>query len=467
VIDASSGALPFCTDVGFEDGRLTYTVALPWFGQLLRPFLRLRAMRVERAMRAGHRLPGAAVWGPPAPMDEAAYGALATACLLSLLIGYGGALLTQTNAYAAKVYTVSDGALGVGLAIARAGVAPALVLGLMADRWGRRSFIARGVIVHLLLVGVTGLAPTFAIFIAGHTLVRAMDTALGVALAVLIAESIPAADRAYAVALVGVVGGFGIFLASLTLPVAAAGRTGLMIVHLLQLLALPVALRVSRHLRESSRYLSHSSERPRLSEFAALPYRRNLLKAGGALLCVFVFLGPATELTNRYLDTERHFSPGRIVLYLIVSSLPFLPMTVVGSRQADLRGRKPVAVAGIVGATAAYVALFLVGAPWIWALGPLGSAFAAPGYAAASVYATELFPTRLRATAGTLLQTFGVVGAAIGLICVGALSSSLGTGHSIACLGVFTIAAAVIVVGTFPETARKSLEVTSGELPSS
>src|SRR5437764_8954871 len=74
----------------------------------------------------------------------------------------------------------------------------------------------------------------------------------------------------------------------------------------------------------------------------------------------YLFLGPAVELTNRYLDYERHFAPGRIVLFLLLTSFPFIPMTVVGSRYADIIGRKPVAVIGITGATICYVGLFLV-----------------------------------------------------------------------------------------------------------
>lgn len=459
--------LPFSQNIVFENNRLRYDFTLPWFGPLLRPFLRSRAHRIERRCQAGDTSPtDSAWWGPAAAMSPTACAALATACLLSMLVGYGGALLTQTNAHAAKVYGIDDTALSVGLAIARAGVAGALLFSLIADRYGRRTFIVRAALAHAVVTATTGLAPTFALFIAGHTLVRSLDTALGIALAVLVAESIPAANRAYAVAMVGVIGGFGIFVASMLLPVAAAGRAGLAAVHLLELLAIPLILSARHGMTESPRYLAHTQERVRISEVISPPYRRSLAKAGGALFLGLLFLGPATELTNRYLDNQRHFSSSRIVVFLLLSSLPFLPMTIFGARHADLRGRKPVVIAGVTGATLAYVCVFVVGPPWIWPLGPLASAFAAPGYAAISVYGTELFPTRIRSTAGTLVNLLGVAGSATGLLLAGFLATYHATGTAIACLGIFPLLAVAVCAVTFPETARLELETTSNEAPS-
>ena len=458
--------LPFCCNVVVLDGRLRYDLALPWFGPLVRPFIRHRAHRLERRYADGDwGAARAAWWGPPTALDQQALNVLTTACLLSMLVGFGGSLLTQTNAYAAKVYGVADGTLGVGLAIARVGVAGALVLSLTADRYGRRPFIVRAAIAHALITALTGVAPTFGLFITGHTLLRCVDTALGIALAVLVAETIPATCRAYAVAMVGVIGGFGIFVASMLLPVAAAGRPGLAAVHLLQLAALPLILRSRHLLNESPRYLAHIAERVRPLELLSVQYRRRLAKAGGALFLGLMFLGPATELMNRYLDDQRHFSASRIVLFLLLSSLPFLPMTMIGARQADLRGRKPIVIIGVSGATLAYAGMFLVGEPWIWPLGPIAAVFAAPGYAAISVYATELFPTRMRNTAGTMVNLLGVAGAATGLVVTGLLANHIATGAAIACLAVFPLLAVAVVAVTFPETARAELERTSSEGP--
>jgi putative MFS transporter len=459
-----TAALPFC-EVAFHPTDIEYRITAPFIGTIFRPLIWHRSRAIQRALAAGHPTPLAAPWwGPPAAMDETANVTLSLGCLLAALIGYGGALLTQTNAYAADVYGVGDAALGVGLAVTRVGVVIAVVLGLTADRFGRRSFINRAVVAQVMVTAITGLAPTFGIFIAGHTVIRALDTALGVALAVLVAESVPAAARAYSVALVGVFGGLGIFVASMLLPVASRGAPGLAAVHLIQLAALPVILRTRPRLVESARYTAHAAERGSISEVLRPPYRRIVAKAGGALFLGFLFLGPAVEFMNRYLDHDLGFSSAQILLFLLLSSLPFMPMTAIGARQADIRGRKPVAVLCISAAAVAYAAIFLVQSPWVWPLGPLASTFAAPGYAAISVYSSELFPTRLRSTAGTVVHLIGVAGAAVGLLLAGQLGERFGTGHGLALLVAFPLCAALLVAVSFPETANRELEDTSNDL---
>lgn len=110
--------------------------------------------------------------------------------------------------------------------------------------------------------------------------------------------------RAYSVALVGVFGGLGMFTASMLLPLAARGAPGLAAVHLIQLAALPVTTRTRPRLVESARYTAHAAERASISEVLRPPYRRNMVKAGGALFLGLLFLGPAVESMNRYLEHD-------------------------------------------------------------------------------------------------------------------------------------------------------------------
>jgi hypothetical protein len=58
----------------------------------------------------------------------------------------------------------------------------------------------------------------------------------------------------------------------------------------------------------------------------------------------------------------------------------------------------------------------------------------------------------------------GVTGSAAGLAVVGLLSDSLGLGPAIAVLALLPLVALAIVAVAFPETARRELEETSGEL---
>jgi hypothetical protein len=100
----------------------------------------------------------------------------------------------------------------------------------------------------------------------------------------------------------------------------------------------------------------------------------------------------------------------------------------------------------------------------IWPLALAGAMLGSAGGAALAPYASELFATRIRSEAQTLTLVMGVTGSAAGLAVVGLLSDPLGLGPSIALLAALPLGALAIVAAAFPETARRELEETSGEL---
>lgn len=452
-----------------QDGRhrVEYRLEIPYFAWMWRPLVARRARAVERAADAGRALPDDLPWwAPPVPQDARTTGVVACVCLLSALWSYGGGtggLLTQTLPYAAKVYGVGDAALGDGLAVVRAGALLALALGLLADRVGRRRFILHAVVVHCVLTAVIGLAPSFAAYVGAHLLLRCLDIALGIALGVLAVESVPAGNRAVTLSLVLLANGAGLAAAVAVLPVAAAGRGGFAAVYGAQLVVLPLALSAARRLQESRRYLAHARQPHRYRELLRRPYPRNLALVGGAAMLGAAFWVPATEFFNRYLDDVHGFSAWEIVFFLAVTGAPSFLMLAAGGRWADLRGRKVVGVPLLAGATAAYAGFYLAEPPWIWPLAFTGAMLGSAGSAALAPYRSELFPTRVRAGANTLVTAAAVVGSAIGLVTAGRLAAELGTGGAIAALAGLPVVAGVIVVLGFPETARRELEETSSE----
>jgi MFS family permease len=463
--------LPVATDCMLvregENHRVSYRVPIPYFGLLWRPLVARRARRIEAAADASRPLPSDLPWwAPPEHLDERASVALAGACLITLLWSYGGGtlgLLSQTLPYAAETYDVGDRALGTGLAIVRGGVALALVLGVLADRFGRRAPILPLVVAHCLLAGAIGLAPSFEIYIAGHVALRCLDTALGIALAVLVVEIVPAGSRAISLALVGVAAGGGVSLAVASLPIAASGRAGFAAVYLLQLLALPLAIHAARRLEESPRFLEHAGERHGYRELLRGPYRGRLALVGGTAFLAAVFIAPALEFVTRYLDRSHDFSSFEIVAFLAVTGLPSFPALIAGGRLADLYGRKPVGVPLVAASATAYAGFFLAPSPWIWPLALAGAVLGSAGGAALAPYDSELFATRIRSVARSTILALAVAGSAFGLLSVGLLSQLIGLGPAIASLAVLPLAAAAIVLLRFPETARLELEVTARE----
>jgi predicted MFS family arabinose efflux permease len=452
-----------------RDGRhrVSYRLPIPYFGFLWAPWVARRARRIERAADAGEPLPSDTPWwAPPETFSARPSEALAALCLITMLWSYGGgtlSLLSLTLPYAADTYSVDNTGLATGLAIVRVGVLLALILGPLADRFGRRRLVIAAACVHCVVAAVIGLAPSFQLYIAGHVVLRCVDTALGIAIAVLVAEIVPAGARAVALSLVGLAAGGGIVLAVSSLPLAAAGRAGFAAVYMLQLLAIPLILHAARYVSESPRFLRHAGEPHRYREVLRGIYRRRLLLIGTTTFLAAAFVAPTLEFTTRYLDDTHGFSSFEIVLFLALTGLPSFPMLTLGGRLSDTVSRKAVGVPLVGASTVAYAGFYLASGWLIWPLALAGAMCGSAGGAALAPYASELFATRMRSEAQTLHLVMGVTGSAMGLGIVSLLSGSLGLGPSISALALLPLVGLAIVAAAFPETTRRELEDTSGE----
>jgi AAHS family benzoate transporter-like MFS transporter len=463
--------LPVAADavLAVRDGRhrVSYRLPIPYFGLLWAPWVARRARQVERAADAGKPLPADTPWwAPPEPLTARASEALAALCLITMLWSYGGgtlSLLSLTLPYAADTYSIDNAGLATGLAVVRAGVLLALILGPLADRFGRRRLVIAAACAHCVLAAAIGLAPSFDLYIAGHLVLRCIDTALGIAIAVLVAEIVPAGSRAIALSLVGLAAGGGIVLAVSSLPLAAAGRAGFAAVYLLQLLAIPLILHAARYVSESPRFLRHAGEPHRYREVLRGIYRRRLFLIGTTTFLAAAFTAPTLEFTTRFLDDEHGFTSFEIVFFLAITGLPSFPMLILGGRLSDTASRKAVGIP-LVGASALAYAGFYLASGWlIWPLALAGAMLGSAGGAALAPYASELFATRMRSEAQTLTLALGVTGSAVGLGIVGLLSDPLGLGPSISLLALLPLLGLAIVAVAFPETTRRELEDTSGE----
>jgi putative MFS transporter len=193
------------------------------------------------------------------------------------------------------------------------------------------------------------------------------------------------------------------------------------------------------------------------------PYRRRLAIVGGAAFLSASFFAPGAEFFTRYLDDVHHFSSYEIVAFLAVTGLPAVTGVLVGGRLADVVGRRAVGVPFLTISTIAYAGFFVASGILLWPLALVANVTGGVGGAALAPYGSELFPTRVRSGANTLVTAIAVVGAALGLGTAGLLASPLGVGHAIAVLAAPALAAVVIVALAFPETARRELEDTAGE----
>jgi MFS family permease len=433
------------------DGRhdVTSTVdfhlALPYFNWL-----------VALPMRAALRKPGAGLpwWGPAARLDARASTVLGVLCMASLVAGYLGTSITQTITYASSDFGL-QGTRPQTVALAVTRLAAFLAIGLvtMADRRGRRQLLLFSALGACLFSATTALTPTLPWFTASQTVARGFSIALGVLVAVVAAEEMPAGARAFGVSVLGMSAALGAGLCVMALPLTGVSPGGWRLLFLIPLLALPVLRDLGRRLPESQRFsATHAATR-----IAGHRARLGLLAASAFLLQVFT--APASQLQNDFLRNERAYSAFAISLFTICTATPAGIGVVAGGKLADLHGRRIIGALGVVGGVGGTVAMFLSHGPamWAWSLG--ASVIGGASLPALGVYGPELFPTGVRARANGVLVVAGVLGSGAGLLAAGALTDSLGSlGRALAVLAIGPAVLAGLVVARYPETARLELE---------
>jgi MFS family permease len=441
-------------------------------------FLRLQAwLGARRALPHAAECLDAAVHGrsppppvktlpvvPPVPFTPEQAARLGALASVALLANFCGSLLSQNGDAVTSAFGQSDEALGVALAVARAGVLVSLVAIALADRWGRRRLILLALIGACAANALTAVAPTFEVFTGAQLLTRALvNTALIVA-GIAAVEDAPEGARAFATGMYALALGAGFGLAVVLLPLADLGDYGWRIsfaVSAALVLLVPV---IARHLKETQRYVRaavRTAKRGRIRELVDSAYGMRFLLLGLAAFLTNVFSAPSSQLTNRYLTHAHDFSNSDVAVFRTVTAgLPGIIGVVLASRLAESRGRRPVTIIGLLVATIFQAAFFLAGSDALLWLAPVIAIVAAAcaGLALGTLDA-ELFPTEVRGTSSGFILVSGVTGSAVGLVLATQLKDVVGgLGPAIALCGIASLIAAVFVVPRLPETAARHLD---------
>jgi len=402
---------------------------------------------------------------PPVPFTPEQARRLCAIAAAALMANFAGALLAQNGDAVTSAFGESDQALGVALAVARAGVLVSLVAIALADRIGRRRLVLVTLAGACLANLLSAFAPTFVLFTGAQLLNRALVNSALIVAGIAAVEEAPEAARAFAAGMYALALGAGYGLAVVLLPLADIGDYGWRFSYALSGLAVLMVPVIARHLRETTRYERVASRgvrpRGRVREVVDRLYGSRFALLALAAFLTNVFSAPSSLLTNRYLTHAHHFSNSDVALFRTVTAgIPGLVGVLVASRLAESRGRRPVTVAGLLVATVFQVAFFLAGSDWVLWLAPIVAIVAAAcaGLALGTLDA-ELFPTEVRGTSNGLLLVSGVFGSAVGLVVATQLKDVMGgLGPAIAVCGIATLLAAAFVVPRLPETAERQLD---------
>jgi AAHS family benzoate transporter-like MFS transporter len=156
----------------------------------------------------------------------------------------------------------------------------------------------------------------------------------------------------------------------------------------------------------------------------------------GISFFVSAFAAPAFDFVLERLINDLGWETSAARFLLIVFSGIGVIGLLLGGRMADRVGRRPTAVVALLIGLVGGVGFYLLESGWFLAasifLATLGTTMLTPALGA---FRAELFPTRVRATAGAWVSNVAIVGSISGFLLGGFLIDEIGLSLTIAVLG--------------------------------
>ncbi|MFV1989257.1 MAG: MFS transporter [Acidimicrobiales bacterium] len=428
---------------------VSFRLAVPHVWRyLVHGMIRLRLLRSDERYKRP-------AWAPSEQLDQRAATVMGLLATVAVLTGYLGTLVSQTMTFAAEEFESSDAAQGRALAVIRLGVVISLVVVWAADRVGRRRMLVVSVIAGILLATTGALANSLWALAFSQTLARPFATAMFILLVVIAAEELPAGSRALGMSLLAMASAFGAALALVALVLADEPFNSWRLIYLLPLLGLGVALSLVRHLPESKRFEKSAG-------MGAKWYPGHggvILKLGAVAFLVSLLIAPAAQLRNEFLRDNQGLSASMITLFVLATATPAGLGVLLGGQLSDTKGRRKLASLSLAFGSLRLAIAFLSTGFALWAMTLIGGFTLALAGPSLSSYGPELFPTRMRARANSIVSVIGTAGSAAGLLIAGELSDFVGgLGRALSLMAIGPVIAAGIVWFRYPETARRELE---------
>lgn len=349
-----------------------------------------------------------------------------------------------------------------------------------ADRAGRRPLLMLTVLGYTAFTAATAAAWdlwSFAVLQFGAQVFIGAEFAVAVTMLV---EVFPEERRGRALGLLLTFGPLGAVVVAVLLD-AGLQDTGLgwRLFYLIGLLPLAVVAIARRRLPETPRFQAERRRRaqgeegPHISFLEPwLPaYRWRLVLVGSVSLLQTLPSSAAVAWWAFYAERQRGLSTGEVATYVIFAYGAGLFGYYTCGRLMDWIGRRPTAIIYILATVAAGVGLFQTGrgpaSPVLLAVAVFFGLGIGP---VLSAFATELFPTRIRAQASSWVRNwFAIVGSALGPSLVGILGDpyrgAIGNiGDTMSLLMLLALPSAFLIWRFMPETRGTALD-TGAVLP--
>jgi putative MFS transporter len=364
---------------------------------------------------------------------------------------------------------IAESHLGTMLSIVRLGYLLSMLMTPFADVFGRRRLLLYTIIGYTIFTGLIAIAPGERTFVAFEIIARAFAGAEAAIAMVIVAEEVDAANRGWAIGLLGAVSNTGYGLAAVVFAFVNVIPYGWRGLYAIALVPLVLLIPLRRVLPESARFEKEKLEglkpvkiwEPVAQLYSAYPGRLMMMLSVS-------FLGSmggnaAGILFSKFLQETHHWSPGNVSsLYIFGGAIGILGSIVAG-RLSDRYGRRTMCTVFMI--FAPVLTIWIYTAPG-WSIVPAWILELFCDVASGTIlgaYSAELFPTSYRSTAGSALAVAGTTGGALGLYLEGVLFNFTGShARAICYLTVFWIIAPAIM-WFFPETSGRELEEISPE----
>ncbi len=394
------------------------------------------------------------VYGPPTQPDQRfppqARRIVFLTALIGLVTAYAASQMSHTLPFARVSLELTEGQMSAIFAGVRAASLLGILFAMAADRIGRRRPLLGAFALVCLGSVMTAFVPGVISYVISQAIVRIAVVAIAAISIVLIAEETPARFRALALGIYGLAGSMGAGIGLILLPLAEGTDNAWRVLFglaSLGLLALPL---MNRYLPESGAFVPAP----------AFPFRKALSMGlgkhfwplAGVAFFVAAFSSPAFDFVLERLINGLAWDTGAARFLLIVFSGVGTIGLLLGGRLADRIGRRQTSATAIGIGLVGGVGFYSLSSGWFLAasifLATLGATMLIPSFAAQRA---ELFPTRLRATAGGWITNVGILGSIAGFIAGAAMIDRYGLTVTVSVLSVGLIVSILLIL-RLPET---------------
>jgi putative MFS transporter len=420
------------------------------------------------------RVPRSSATATPIEADEMSpylWALLAMLASATFFDGFDAAILATVAPFVQEQYELDDRAWGTVVGVARLGAVVSFFVLVFADRYGRRLLITLTILGYAIFTGLTALSTTvesFTFYQLAARIFLASEFALSL---IIIGEEYPTRWRGFGIALLSGVAALGTIVAFL-----AAGwvlkHYDWRMMYAIGLIPLALIFFFRLGMRETRRYEEVARERGTQSwaqswEHLRVPfqpqYRGRTLLVTLIWNCNHLVTSPATTFWTIHAARNLGYSAAE---YGAVVAVGYLAGFVFGSPLAawllNRVGRRWTCAGFYVLAAIAIFLLFHVdsrGMPLQMLLMSVTVVSFLGANAATNTYATELFPTAIRATGYSwTTNLFGRVMEFATPALIGALAIEIGIPAAVGWLAIGPVVGALIVLLDAPETSGLTLE---------